>query len=127
MENHHIQQPRQDLPTLLELLSSFFTFALSAVTIVAWLRAFCEYLELVIYFSDLVFHSYLDIIKFANSMVVWFFFCYVFLEKLESSFNSSVLPVFKLITGTLFIGKRETQQQRLGPNATNTHATMEQR
>ncbi|KAG9513626.1 hypothetical protein KCV07_g8644, partial [Aureobasidium melanogenum] len=111
MKNHHIQQTRQNVP-MLELLGSFFIFGLSAVFIVAWFRTIREDLEFVIYFSDLVFNSYLDTINFALSMVTWFFFGFVLFEKLGSSFNSSVLPALKLITGTLFIDKGETEQER---------------
>ncbi|KAH0024618.1 hypothetical protein KCU78_g5003, partial [Aureobasidium melanogenum] len=130
MKNHQIQQTRQNVP-MLELLSSFFIFGLSAVSIFHWLMLSRELLKLVIYMPEIVFSSYLE---FALAMVAWFFMCFVLLEKLGSSFDSSVLPVLKLITGTLFIDKGETEQERFEAEGNKqepqqqgtTHLTEEQ-
>ncbi|KAG9683563.1 hypothetical protein KCU95_g13538, partial [Aureobasidium melanogenum] len=111
MKNYQIQQPHR-LAALQEMAGSFLVCGLSAVASYLFSRGILDYIEFAIQRSEIVFAMYFEIGKFVCGILLQSFVICVLLQKLMSSFQSSLLPVVKLVIEALNTGKQDEKQDQ---------------
>ncbi|KAG9958980.1 hypothetical protein KCU61_g7906, partial [Aureobasidium melanogenum] len=126
MKNHQIQQTRQDLPTLPELLISFFTSDLSAFFIYFCFSATFQMILYAIFYPQDVFQSYLIIANVVSSILLRLFVCSVLLQKAETCFETELLHAAKSVINTLSTGKQDKKQGQLSAECNKQKAEQQQ-